>query len=51
MSTAELSEQLNLTSIRDHGWHMQVSMQAYSVIFAGSAVWRPFVLVSEHSQK
>ncbi|XP_057292844.1 ADP-ribosylation factor-like protein 5B [Hydractinia symbiolongicarpus] len=23
MSTAELSEQLNLTSIRDHGWHMQ----------------------------
>lgn len=23
MSTAELSEKLNLTSIRDHGWHMQ----------------------------
>ena len=24
MTAAELSEQLNLTSIRDHGWHMQV---------------------------
>ena len=25
MSVAEISEQLNLTSIKDHGWHIQVS--------------------------
>ena len=24
MSVAEISEQLNLTSIKDHGWHIQV---------------------------
>ena len=26
MSAAELSEQLNLTSIRDHQWHIQVTV-------------------------
>jgi len=26
MSVAEISEQLNLTSIKDHGWHIQVKM-------------------------
>lgn len=25
MSVAEISEQLNLTSIKDHGWHIQVN--------------------------
>lgn len=25
MSVAEISEQLNLTSIKDHGWHIQAS--------------------------
>ena len=32
MSTAELSEQLNLTSIRDHGWHMQVTLVVISLL-------------------
>ena len=26
MSVAEISEQLNLTSIKDHGWHIQVKI-------------------------
>ena len=35
MSAAELSEQLNLTSIRDHGWHMQVFVDKKSfIVFA-----------------
>ena len=30
MSVAEISEQLNLTSIKDHGWHIQVSLHVAS---------------------
>ena len=26
MTSAEISQQLNLTSIKDHGWHIQVSI-------------------------
>ena len=29
MSVAEISEQLNLTSIKDHGWHIQVSKSTF----------------------
>ena len=29
MSVAEISEQLNLTSIKDHGWHIQVQCCIY----------------------
>ena len=29
MSVAEISEQLNLTSIKDHGWHIQVSQSTF----------------------
>ena len=31
MSVAEISEQLNLTSIKDHGWHIQV-ISDYNII-------------------
>lgn len=29
MSSAEISQQLNLTSIKDHGWHIQVCCVTY----------------------
>lgn len=29
MSVAEISEQLNLTCIKDHGWHIQVSKSTF----------------------
>ncbi|XP_020609233.1 ADP-ribosylation factor-like protein 5B [Orbicella faveolata] len=31
MSVAEISEQLNLTSIKDHGWHIQGSMSVAEI--------------------
>jgi len=36
---SELSEQLNLTSIRDHGWHLQVYLP-YIKCF--NANWRGY---------
>lgn len=32
MSVAEISEQLNLTSIKDHGWHIQVEYNCIAFI-------------------
>lgn len=32
MSVAEISEQLNLTSIKDHGWHIQVRRSFYCAL-------------------
>lgn len=44
MSVAEISEQLNLTCIKDHGWHIQVFTCTFW--FSPVTVWKYPVLLS-----
>lgn len=49
MTMAELSEQLNLTSIRDNGWHLQVFIliNVQDLISVLSSFYAQIVLYSE----
>ena len=44
MSVAEISEQLNLTSIKDHGWHIQVRISFYCTLWVVAATERKKIL-------